>query len=1009
MKETIRKKTAKHMAGAMAAVLALTLAAPVFARADEAPDEAADALDRSGFEELVSAYAVSADKLGYKDYVLQHDAADRPDGEIAIDAGGYTRYEEADQPAEPEIRSDFEGMEGDSVLTAENSLIEFSFDVPQAGYYDLSLEYYPVAGKNSAIQRSVFLDGTLPYSELSLVEFQRVWACDVRETYTSDDGVQLLSWAQDNQGNDLKPGMTEAPEWVESYVYDSQGYITTPLALYLTEGEHTLTLTGLREPMLLRRVNLSNRASARPYADVKAEQDAAGYTDSAGQVIRIEAENAVKTSSQMLYAQQDQSSPAIYPASPRALLNNTIGGNSWRLNGQWMEWTFTVAESGYYNIALFDKQNFVKGIYVSRRISIDGAVPFEEMEDYGFTYGSGWRQDVLHDSEGEPYAFYLEAGEHTLRMEVVLGKFADIISSVQDCVTQLNAIYRSVIRITGVSPDKYRDYEIEQSLPELEGQLEAVKTELDDAIARLRALIGENSDKESVLITMSDQLEELIEDQERFTEVISAYKVNMRATATWITQVIDQPLQLDRIYVYSPGEKVGTENTGFFPSLWHEMKRLFYSFVIDYNQIGDVSSGEDATAITLWIGTGRDQANVIKSLIDSTFTPESNINVNVQLVDMNTLLRATLAGEGPDVAIQVPNTNGIAGAVLTTGNDTAVNYGIRNAVLNLRQFDDYDEVAARFSPSAMVQLEFYGKTYGLPETQTFPMLFYRKDILAELGLDVPQTWDDVKVAMTVLSKNQMEFGMLPSEQIFAMLLYQNGGAYYNEEGSKSALDSEEAVNTFKQYCEYYTDYKLDKETSVEQRFRTGECPIIISDYTLYNNLQVSAPDIDGLWGIAPVPGKQMEDGSIDRSVGSTGLTSLIMSATKEPEACWEFLKWWTSAETQTSFGYEMESLQGEAGRVPTANMEAFANIAWKASDMEALLDQYQWVRGIPQVPGGYYSWRNVNNAFYTVTTDTDFASPREELMDKVVLIDMELQYKWDEFGLISKQGGDDSE
>ncbi len=1002
---TIRKKSAKRMAGAMAGVLALTLALPIGALAQEPADETAAELTRSGFEELVSEYAVSAGKLGYKDYVLRHEGGDRPEEEITIDAGGYTRYEEADDPADPEVRPDFEGMEGESVLTAENSLIEFSFDVEREGYYDLSLLYYPVEGKNSAIQRSIFLDGLLPYSELSLVEFQRVWACDVKDTYAGDGGVELLSWSKDNQGNDLKPGMTEQPEWVESYVYDSQGYVTTPLSLYLTEGEHTLTLTGLREPMLLRKAILSNRASARPYAEVKAEQDAAGYADSSGQLVRIEAENAVKTSSQMLYAQQDQSSPAVYPASPKALLNNTIGGNSWRLNGQWMEWKFSVDESGYYNIALFDKQNFVKGIYVSRRVSIDGAVPFEEMEDYGFTYGSGWRQDVLSDSEGQPYAFYLEAGEHTLRMEVVLGKFADIISSVQDCVTQLNAIYRSVIRITGVSPDRYRDYEIEQSLPELEGELIAVKDELDDAIARLRALIGENSDKESVLITMSDQLGELIKDQERFTEVISAYKVNMRATATWITQVIDQPLQLDRIYVYSPDAKVKVENTGFFPSLWHEAKRLFYSFIIDYNQIGDVSSDKESTAITLWIGTGRDQANVIKSLIDATFTPESNINVNVQLVDMNTLLRATLAGEGPDVAIQVPNTNGIAGAVLTTGNDTAVNYGIRNAVLNLRQFDDYDEVAARFSPSAMVQLEFYGKTYGLPETQTFPMMFYRKDILAELGMEVPQTWDDVKVAMTVLSKNQMEFGMLPSEQIFAMLLYQNGGAYYNEEGSVSALDSEEAVNTFKQYCEYYTDYKLDKETSVEQRFRTGECPIIISDYTLYNNLQVSAPDIDGLWGIAPVPGKEMEDGSIDRSVGSTGLTSLIMSATEEPEACWEFLKWWTSAETQTSFGYEMESLQGEAGRVPTANLEAFGNIAWKASDMEALLDQYQWVRGIPQVPGGYYSWRNVNNAFYTVTTDTDFASPREELMDKVVLINTELQYKWDEFGLVSEQRG----
>lgn len=1002
MVKTIRKKAVSRIAGAMAGVLALTLALPLGAWAEEEPAREDGALTGSQFEELVSEYAVSPDKLGYKDYVLQHGDQQRPETAIALDAGSFVRYEEGDVPAQPEVRSDFEGMEGESVLTAEDSLIEFDFTVDEPGYYDLSLVYYPVAGKNSAIQRSIFLDGELPYSELSLVEFQRVWTCDVKDGCTDENGVQVLSWSKDNQGNDLKPGMTEAPEWVENYVYDSQGYVTEPLALYLTAGEHTLTLTGLREPMLLRKVELSNRTSVLPYAEVKAAGDAAGYADTAGELVRIEAENTAKTSSPMLYALQDQSSPAVYPSSPKELLNNTIGGNGWKLNGQWMEWNFTVEQSGYYNIALFDRQNFVKGIYVSRRISIDGAVPFEEMENYGFTYGSGWRQDVLSDSEGQPYSFYLEAGEHTLRMEVVLGKFADVISSVQDCVTQLNSIYRSVIRITGVSPDRYRDYEIEQSLPELEGELTAVKDELDDAIARLRALIGENSDKESVLITMSDQLGELIFDQERFTEVISAYKINMRATATWITQVLDQPLQLDRIYVYSPDVKVETEHTGFFPALWHELKRLFYSFIIDYNQIGDVSSG-DATAITLWIGTGRDQANIIKALIDSTFTPESNINVNVQLVDMNTLLRATLAGEGPDVAIQVPNTNGVAGAVLTTGNDTAVNYGIRNAVLNLRQFDDYDEVAARFSPSAMVQLEFYGKTYGLPETQTFPMMFYRKDILAELGMAVPQTWDDVKVAMTVLSKNQMEFGMLPSEQIFAMLLYQNGGAYYNEEGSLSALDSEEAVNTFKQYCEYYTDYKLDKETSVEQRFRTGECPIIISDYTLYNNLQVSAPDIDGMWGIAPVPGKRMADGTIDRSVGSTGLTSLIMSATEEPEACWEFLKWWTSAETQTDFGYEMESLQGEAGRVPTANLEAFGNIAWKASDMEALLEQYQWVRGIPQVPGGYYSWRNVNNAFYTVTTDTDFASPREELMDKVVLIDTELKYKWEEFGLVSQQ------
>lgn len=994
---TRKKRSTKWLARLLAVSTAISLLTPAACNVRAVTD-----LSQDDFERIVSRYTASKNAVAYEEYALAYPQV-FPENTVEVDGDRYVRYEENDAAAEPEILTDFEGMAGNSVLTAENSLIEYEFTVEKSGYYDLSILYYPVKGKNSAIQRSIFLDGNLPYSELALVEFQRVWTVDVGDAEVNQDGVAVRPWGKDNQGNDLKPGCVEIPEWMESGLYDSEGYITDEMALYLTEGTHTISVSGLREPMVIRKLVLGNREPVADYQTVKQTRDAEGCRDTSGYVIRIEAENASKTSSQMLYAKQDQSSPSVYPASAKELLNNTIGGSSWRLNGQWIEWEFEVPESGYYNIALFAKQNFVKGIYVSRKISIDGQVPFDEMKDYGFAYSSNWRKDVLSDDDGQAYRFYLEAGKHTLRMEMVLGEFADIISDVQDCVSQLNAIYRSVIRITGVKPDQYRDYEIERNLPELEGQLIEVKTQLDNAIDKLLALIGDKSDKEAVLRTMSDQLEELIYDQERFTEVIASYKVNVRAAATWITQVIDQPLQLDRIYIYSPDCKVNAEKTGFFSGLWHELCRLFYSFIIDYNQIGNVSTDREATAITLWIGTGRDQANVIKSMIDATFTPVSGINVNVQLVDMNTLLRATLAGQGPDVAIQVPNTNGVAGAVLSSGNDSAVNYGIRNAVLDLSAFSDYDVVVQRFSDSAMVQLQFHDATYGLPETQTFPMMFYRKDILTELNLAVPETWDDVKVAMTVLAKNQMEFGMLPSEQVFAMLLYQNGGAYYNTEGSRSALDSEEAVATFKQYCEYYTDYKLDKETSVDQRFRTGECPIIIADYTLYNNLQVSAPDIDGLWGIAPVPGTIKEDGSIDRSVGSTGLTSLIMSATEEPEACWEFLKWWSSAEVQTTFGYEMESLQGKAGRVPTANLDAFENLAWKSTDMSALLEQYRFVKGIPQVPGGYYSWRNVNNAFYTVTTDTDFASPREELMDKVVLINEELAYKWDEFALVSEE------
>ena len=948
---------------------------------------------------IVSTYSVTDEIPGFMEYLNEHAGAAYPKAAIEINASDYISYMEGDCEKTPEIYSDYEGMPGDSVLTSENGYIEFKVDVPEEGMYELQVEYYPVEGKNSEIQRSFFIDGELPYGELSLIEFSRVWSTDVAQESFAN-GVYDIVWNKDNQNNDMKPTSVEIPEWVTASLYDSNGYITTPLCVYLTKGTHTISMNSQREPMLLHKLVLKNSETVKSYEEVRKQWEADGAKATTDVNITIQAENVTKTSSQMLYPKQDQSSPAVYPASAKELLNNTIGGESWSDAGQWMEWEFEVPESGYVNISLFDKQNFMRGIYVSRKITIDGEVPFKEMEDYGFTYDSQWRCDVLSDADGTPYDFYLEKGTHTLRMEVVLGDFSEVISSVQDCVSQLNAVYRKVIRITGVSPDTYRDYQIEASLPGLSAEMTAVRDQLDQAILDLRAASGRTSDKETVLITMRDQLDYLIADEERFVKVVSTYKQNVRACGTWITQVIRQPLQIDRIQVYSPGKTNKIEHNSFWDKLVYEIRRLFYSFIIDYNSLGATDSEEsDATTITLWVGTGRDQANVIRSLIDESFTSVYGINVNVQLVDMNTLLRAELAGEGPDVAIQVANTNGIAGAVLNTGNDTPVNYGLRNAVLDLTQFEDFDSVSGRFYDSALTAFGFDGSVYALPETQTFPVMFYRKDILAELGMEIPQTWDEVKVTMSVLAKNQMEFGMLPTEQVYAMLLYQNGGEYYNEGGISSALDSDIAVNTFKEYCEYYNDYGLDKTTSVEERFRTGECPIIIADYTTYNNLEVSAPDIAGLWDFTVVPGTIKEDGTVDHSVGCTGLASMIMADTEEKDACWEFIKWWTSAEVQTLFDREMESLMGSAARVATANQEAFENMPWPVDTYEALSEAFTWVKGIPQVPGGYYSWRNVNNAFYTVTTDTDTASPREELMDKVLYINDEITYKRKEFGL----------
>jgi ABC-type glycerol-3-phosphate transport system substrate-binding protein len=248
----------------------------------------------------------------------------------------------------------------------------------------------------------------------------------------------------------------------------------------------------------------------------------------------------------------------------------------------------------------------------------------------------------------------------------------------------------------------------------------------------------------------------------------------------------------------------------------------------------------------------------------------------------------------------------------------------------------------------------------------------------------------------------MDIGMLPiGDQVFNMLLYQNGGAYYNEDATKSALDSDVAVRAFKEYTEFYTDYKIEKVVPVDQRFRTGEAPIIISDYTLYNQLQVSAPDIKGLWGFAMVPGTVKEDGTVDYSVSSNGSAVVMMKQSKDYDASWEFMKWWTSTDTQLQYGREMEALMGAAARYPTANVEAFNRLPWPTEDFEALEAQFEWVKGVPQVPGGYYSWRNVDNAFFRVVSSSNKQKmmPREALTEFVRYINDEMTFKRIEFGL----------
>jgi len=915
----------------------------------------------------------------YAAYLAGHPDAAFTGREVVVEAGDY-----ADAQGTGFGKLDgFEGQSGVSLRTGEQGRVDWNVNIPETGWYNLSVLYYPIEGKSASIERTLLIDGEVPFAEAAYLQFDRIWD-------NASSGIK-----RDNRGNELRPEQVEKPQWREALAKDYEGYYDEPFRFYLTAGAHTLSLVSQREPMVLRRLKLYEAPRPASYQETLKRYREQGLKEVQGTLVTVQGEDAVAKSSPTLYPQAERSSPAVEPYSAKLIRVNTIGGYNWRVPGQWIEWEVDVPETGLYKIGIRDKQNFVRGIYSTRRLLINGEVPFEEAERLPFRFKNGYRVDTLGGSE--PYLFALHKGKNTIRLEDTLGEFAPLMREVKISLYNLNSMYRKVVMITGPSPDPFRDYRVDRQIPDLIDTFKAESARLKSVSQQLRRLSGGSGDSEALLKTMYVQLDEMIRDPDTIPRRLTAYKLNAGGLGTWLQKSLEMPLQIDEIYVASPDAKLPKNGLGFLANLRHELATFAYSFVIDYNRIGNVAASKDQRTITVWIGSGRDQANTLKAMIDETFTPQTGINVNLKLVQMYTLLQATLAGQGPDVAMGVAS-------------DIPVNYGMRHAAADLTQFPDYGEVAKRFRPSAIEPYQYENGVYALPETQTFNMLFYRKDVLNELGLQVPQTWEDVSNLLAVLNKSHMEFGLplvmqptypgenLPPNPVFSMLLMQNGGQFYRNGGKESDLDSPVAIETFKQWTEFYTDYKLEREFDFANRFRTGEMPIGIADYTLYNQLTVFAPEIRGMWGFAPVPGTPQPDGSIRRDVVASGNATLMLESAKDKDAAWEFMKWWSSDETQAKFGREMEALMGAAARYPTANIKALDSLPWPVADYESLKTQFEQVRGLPQVPGGYFTGRHLLNAFYQVVVNAK-SEPREAITEYVPYIQDEIRAKRKEFGL----------
>lgn len=263
----------------------------------------------------------------------------------------------------------------------------------------------------------------------------------------------------------------------------------------------------------------------------------------------LEGESSTLRSSPSLYARYDRSSPATSPCDVRRTVLNYIGGDAWRDAGQWIEWDFDVPENGWYNITIKGRQTYNRGSVSSRILYLDGKIPFSGMENVSFPYTTAWEMNTLSDDSGTPYRFYLSAGHHTLRLEATLGDMGQILSDMEESIYRLNQMYRRVLVLTGVNPDRYRDYHLEQVYPEV---IEAMAQEsrlLYKLVDETVAITGQKSDRIAVAQTLAVQLESFVEDPAKITEAFTNFKDNITSLGTSMQNMRQVKLDIDLIAI----------------------------------------------------------------------------------------------------------------------------------------------------------------------------------------------------------------------------------------------------------------------------------------------------------------------------------------------------------------------------------------------------------------------------------------------------------------------------
>lgn len=859
---------------------------------------------------------------------------------------------------------------------SEGKQVTVQVEVPEDAAYAVQVTYHVNDESLLPVEMAFLVNGEAPYEGLKNLLFESQWVNKEAQEY-------------DRYGNEVTSLPTKADAWLKTYITDPSHRQLTPYAIDMKKGQNTLTLDILNGNLSISEISLEPITDLATYSATKV---------TGSELIVIEAEDMTsRNDSSIRPTSEFNVNLTPYEANKRVL--NLLDGASYKKAGQKVSYTFEAPADGYYYLGTNYRQRDKVDYPVFLDIYVNGEIPFKQFQAFPMAYATSFKQMMLKDkTSNEGLAVYLKAGTNTVDLVISIEPAENAINNIYTIMDEIKALSLEVNKLTGSKKDKYRDFNLEEYIPGVEGKLV-------DWAARIQAIYDElavvNADKTNIgaisslkmartnLLTLAKEPNELPARMSELSTGAAGNSSVMQYLANQIQILEANNLSIDKLYFFQNPDQM-PDKAGIFTKIIESIKRFFYSF---FEQAYSTDN-TDPKHLQVWVNRPRQYVEILQKMIDESFTPETGIEVDLSIMpDQNKLILSNAAGEAPDVAQAVSYT-------------LPYDLAIRNAICDLKQFKDYDEVADRFAPGLLIPSTVGDGVYSIPETMNFWVTFYRKDIFESLDIPVPDTLEGITQILPELQRRGMSFfypsaGMVAMKTFAATLppIYSSGGSFYGEDASKTTINSDASLEGFRTLTDLFLIYNAPVDVaSFYQNFRSGNIPIGIGDYFVYNLLTNAAPEIANQWEIGPFPGIEDANGNINRYSTGGAENCIVFETSDKKEAAWEYLKWWTSTETQTKFGHTLVATYGKEYLWNSANLEAFADLPWDNTDKEVILAQTEWLMEAPRVPGSYMLERELSDAYNKVVIDGK--KLRTSIDTAVKRINRETMRKLEEFGYI---------